>query len=486
MKNLNRIATLMLLFVSLSFAQSDKSIKWWDVGSNQFKILPIPFIPMDSTLAANVTTPVAGKGNIFIGLDRRMYVKWVGGTVTEIGGANTALSNVANTAVPVNLNPNASNSVQLGQREYYWKGVYTNFGNGVAFNYDVSNAIFMRPLAGSIAEDRSVFVPSSATGSVVLCGSASAPLALNGGTGDMTISNIPLSTLGQSSATTGQIPKWNGTVWAAANDETGSGGLSSLNGLTASTQTFATGTAGTDFGITSTTSTHTFNIPTASATARGLMSTSTQTIAGAKTWNDNQTLAAGKYTIYKGSSNNYGINANNSTGSLEFTNDLGGGSESVQLRLASAGISTMPIFPFGNNLYDVGTSSLRYKDGWFAGNVYGTWAGSTVTVAKGGTGFTSAGSLHSILVNTDGANWSIKIPHRNGTLQAAGDTAFIAVTGLESGGKAFASWGVVGGTDVPLGTLYIKEIGNGYVRVRSNADEQVNLPIIVTITEWAN
>lgn len=53
----------------------------------------------------------------------------------------------------------------------------------------------------------------------------------------------------------------------------GSGGISSVNGLTDSVQTFAAGTAGTDFAISSAAGIHTFNIPTASATNRGLLST---------------------------------------------------------------------------------------------------------------------------------------------------------------------------------------------------------------------
>lgn len=52
----------------------------------------------------------------------------------------------------------------------------------------------------------------------------------------------------------------------------GSGGISSLNGLTGATQTFATGTVGSDFGISSSGATHTFNLPTADATHTGKLS----------------------------------------------------------------------------------------------------------------------------------------------------------------------------------------------------------------------
>jgi len=52
-----------------------------------------------------------------------------------------------------------------------------------------------------------------------------------------------------------------------------SGGVTSLNGLTANTQYLAVGTSGTDFNINSLVDTHTFNLPTASATNRGALST---------------------------------------------------------------------------------------------------------------------------------------------------------------------------------------------------------------------
>lgn len=63
-------------------------------------------------------------------------------------------------------------------------------------------------------------------------------------------------------------------------------GLTALNGLQTQVQNFATGTAGTDFDIVSSGSTHTFNLPSASTTARGLVTTGTQTFAGDKTFID--------------------------------------------------------------------------------------------------------------------------------------------------------------------------------------------------------
>lgn len=62
------------------------------------------------------------------------------------------------------------------------------------------------------------------------------------------------------------------------------GGPRTLNGLVVEDQTFAVASSGTDFNIVSVSGVHTFNLPNASATARGVVTTSSQTIAGVKTF----------------------------------------------------------------------------------------------------------------------------------------------------------------------------------------------------------
>lgn len=51
----------------------------------------------------------------------------------------------------------------------------------------------------------------------------------------------------------------------------GGGGITSLNGDTATIQTFTAGTSGTDFNVSTVAGVHTFNIPSASSSNRGLL-----------------------------------------------------------------------------------------------------------------------------------------------------------------------------------------------------------------------
>jgi hypothetical protein len=98
--------------------------------------------------------------------------------------------------------------------------------------------------------------------------------------------------------------------------------VATLNGLTAASQTFATGTSGTDFNISSSGSIHTFNIPDASATVRGLVTTGTQSIAGAKTFSNSTSSSSGTtgaLIVSGGIGSNNNINA---TGSITAGNPI--------------------------------------------------------------------------------------------------------------------------------------------------------------------
>jgi hypothetical protein len=136
----------------------------------------------------------------------------------------------------------------------------TNPTNGQVLTYNGTNWVNQTPAAAPVT---SVF---GRTGVVVAT------------EGDYSLDQLGDVTL--TSPTNGQVLSYNGTAWV--NSSSAGGGISSLNGLTATTQTFATDTSGTDFAITSTTSTHTFSLPTASALNRGLLSSTDWSTFNAK------------------------------------------------------------------------------------------------------------------------------------------------------------------------------------------------------------
>ena len=72
-------------------------------------------------------------------------------------------------------------------------------------------------------------------------------------------------------------------------------GVSTLNGLTASSQTLATNASGNDFSIASSTSTHTFSLPTASASSRGALSAADWTSFNSKQSGDSTLTALAAY-----------------------------------------------------------------------------------------------------------------------------------------------------------------------------------------------
>ena len=165
-------------------------------------------------------------------------------------------------------------------------------------------------------------------------------------------------------------------------------GLTTLNSLTRQVQFFQTGTSGSDFNISSVTATHTFNIPDASASARGLITTGTQTIGGAKTFTDVNTfnnglsLKGGFYPVPTAgdtglAGSGSGLSIISKVGSTVYTNnlDFGNSSNSYAFPNASGTIaltsnlsSYVPYTGATANV-DLGTFSITGGIGTFTNGV---------------------------------------------------------------------------------------------------------------------
>jgi len=193
-------------------------------------------------------------------------------------------------------------------------------------------------------------------------------------------------------------------------------GITSINGLTAGTQTFATGTSGTDFNIDSTTSTHTFHIPDASASNRGLVTTSTQTFGGNKTFNgtvsvgsttptvqSNSALTtATTYTIGNSSST---LNVGGSSGIVNITSSAASGVAITMDTSSAVGASTR----FGTGTYTATSGTIS---SFLVGNGF---------APTSGTGVYNALSFVNTLNQTGGANGITRLLYLNPTITAAAD-----------------------------------------------------------------
>ena len=165
---------------------------------------------------------------------------------------------------------------------------------------------------------------------------------------------------------------------------TGASGLTSLNGLTASTQTFAVGTSGSDFNISSTTSTHTFNIPYAGAASTGLITTNAQTIAGTKTFSS---TISGSITGNAGSANT----ATTAGSAGTAVNAGSAGSATTATSAGTAGTAT--------NAGSAGTSVTAGSAGT---SVSAGTAGTSTNAGSAGTSVTAGSAGTSVSAGTAG------------------------------------------------------------------------------------
>lgn len=173
-------------------------------------------------------------------------------------------------------------------------------------------------------------------------------------------------------------------------------GLTSLNNLTKQVQFFATGTTGSDFNIVSSGSTHTFNIPNAGSGTRGLITSGSQTIAGAKSFGDLLTAAnlnvSGVLTIF----------GNLSNGTYNYTLPVANG----QLALTSQ-IPTISGTPNQVTRFNSSGSAIEGSSITDNGSAIGSPTGQTTINARlAVNNYTELNRYLSIIQNPD-ASWSL-------------------------------------------------------------------------------
>ena len=220
-----------------------------------------------------------------------------------------------------------------------------------------------------------------------------------------------------------------------------SAGISSLNGLTDATQTFAVGTSGTDVAFVSADDVHTLNIPDASATARGVVTTGAQTLAGDKTFTGVMRITGGSQnvpTLRLAQGIVYGM-WHNSNG-WTFTD----GTNPV-VRLSAAGLHVFSPAIYGSggdgaigwgNTFN-STMVTQWRED--AANVIGQRNGTNSQVYRVYNTFTSSTSFERLNIA-----WASNICTIEVTAGSAGGT----LRGMRIGGAATSLLGFYGSTPV--------------------------------------
>ena len=263
-----------------------------------------------------------------------------------------------------------------------------------------------------------------------------------------------------------------------------SNGLTTLNGLTKQAQYFAVGSTGTDFAIVSSVDTHTFNIPSASATARGLITTGSQTIAGDKTLTGTLFIARTSPSVQLKASDFSvgGFVLGNSAGTAHWSleTDVGAAGAQGEFRLKNQILNT--------NAINISTSNLVTLTGGLVGttaNFTGQLTlGSTITngtytytlpSATGTLALTSALSGYVDLTTNQSIAGEKTFTDKLTVSFGASPSAAIQATTTNAGGKALSC--LADSTSEPF---TVKQLGSGklatfFRQIAGTPDERVTI-----------
>lgn len=217
-------------------------------------------------------------------------------------------------------------------------------------------------------------------------------------------------------------------------------------GTTEEAKTLAVGTSGTDFAIANTAGTITFNLPSASSTARGAVTTATQSFAGTKTFDNSVNFSStvslnnqnqARFLEATGSGSNYAAIQSPTTLAADYTLTLpvDDGTSNQVLTTNGSGVlswttpSTVTI-PAAGNVYSDGTALQSIAFTGNANKVFGVNNGATSEEAKtlavgtSGTDFAIAHSAGTITFNLPSASASNRGAVTTSTQSFAGVKTF--------------------------------------------------------------
>ncbi len=297
------------------------------------------------------------------------------GDVTGSGTGSFAAT-IANNAVTSAkiLDGTVANADMANMATQTFKG-RTTAGTGVLEDLTVSQAKTMLNLTGTNSGDQTITLTGDVTGSGT--GSFAATIANNAVTSAKILDGtILVGDLAQNGASSGQVLKWNGSAWEAANDNTGGDDWGSQTVATSGSTLSGNGTSGTPLFV----------------AALGIGAT--QLAAGAVTTSKLANDAVGSTQIADGSVSNADLA--NMSGNTFKANNTGGSAAPIDITVAQA--KTML------NLAGTNTGDQTIT---LTGDVTGSGTGSfAATIANNAV--TSAKILDGTVANADMANMATK------------------------------------------------------------------------------